>query len=79
MLDRNIINTWQLLNRQLRHPLPQLDPVIAFIVVIIFLLRRIQIVLSALASILDVDNSDRTFKTPVIYIVSYQTIDHLCI
>ena len=78
-LDRDIIDAWQMLNRQLRHSLPQLDRCERIQCSIIVLLKHIQIVLSALKSISNVDNSDRTCKIPVIDIVSYQTIDHFCI
>ena len=60
------------------HSLRNLIAVNAFNVVIIVLLKHIQIVLSALKSHYDFDNLDRTCKIPVIDIVSYQTIDHLC-
>ena len=79
MFDRVIIDTWLMLNRQLRHSLPQLDRCKRIQCSNNCVTKHIQIVLSALKSIKKIDNSDRTCKIPVIDIVSYQILNHLCI
>ena len=79
MLDRDIIDTWQMLNRQLRHSLPQLDRCERMQCSNNCVTKTYPDCFRCIKSINNFDNSDRTCKIPVIDIVSYQTINNLCI
>ena len=79
MLDRDIIDTWQLLSSQLRHSLPQLDRCERIQCSNNCVTKTYPDCFKCIKNILTVASSDRTCKIPMIDIVSYQTIDHLCV